>query len=595
MPEPTSSASLEEKHDLTAKELEEERQYELAAKEIAEKVQRQQEGLESAMISDEHKDDNFQTMEEIKSLLDAQVEAIFDSKQKQSNSTGFSIFPRSPIFSNSGKSEHKLDPEVSEKIGKWYTERSKYIPVRLTFDERKYLRMVQSVFKVSEYTDIVDGKVYSNPNRRVKAQLQNISSILTSFLVCSGQESEEGFEEFVDDFKTIFELARRYKIMNPEKMRGTYGKMMYLLQDSRTASVQDSLGFSLVEPEEKETGVKAGKIKTVYSVLKEAGVEEVLKSEWISTATREISAEGKKRALVEKELKIKEHALKYISQQFENDRISAEDIKQCILSIGDNANYLKFNCEPVEYLIYLLKDLFSEETDESEYSLAISGVASDCSTSRLSHSHVRQYSYVLQSLTLWREILHDIFRLWYLAEQDLLDENLQYKLRNTGQGMNRLQQAPRTLKAMKSILYAVQQKLGHTDQGWVGSSVIHLGDSNVPNAFMFIDKYNQVPRILNPIVLCLKNLDSFVAKDQGLMRIVKIKYGSIQNVKKVILRSFFREAFDGSGGDNFFEAGSCIDGRLTSAWNWCQRLPEKEFYNFFKLSGFMGFDGDFQT
>lgn len=29
----------------------------------------------------------------------------------------------------------------------------------------------------------------------------------------------------------------------------------------------------------------------------------------------------------------------------------------------------------------------------------------------------------------------------------------------------------------------------------------------------------------------------------------------------------FRHGFDGSGGDNYFDAGSCIDGRLTSAWN----------------------------
>ena len=27
------------------------------------------------------------------------------------------------------------------------------------------------------------------------------------------------------------------------------------------------------------------------------------------------------------------------------------------------------------------------------------------------------------------------------------------------------------------------------------------------------------------------------------------------------------------GADNFFEAGSCVDGRLTSAWNWCAQVP----------------------
>ena len=53
-----------------------------------------------------------------------------------------------------------------------------------------------------------------------------------------------------------------------------------------------------------------------------------------------------------------------------------------------------------------------------------------------------------------------------------------YRLMDTGQGLNRVQACPR-------ILNKCQSELG----GWVGSSVIHLGDRNVPNALMFIDKY----------------------------------------------------------------------------------------------------------
>ena len=44
-----------------------------------------------------------------------------------------------------------------------------------------------------------------------------------------------------------------------------------------------------------------------------------------------------------------------------------------------------------------------------------------------------------------------------------------------------------------------------------------------------------------------------------------------------MLADFFRHAFDGSGADNYYDAGSRIDGRLTSAWNWCSKLEKKPF------------------
>ena len=74
---------------------------------------------------------------------------------------------------------------------------------------------------------------------------------------------------------------------------------------------------------------------------------------------------------------------------------------------------------------------------------------------------------------------------------------------------------------------------------------------------------------------------------------VQAVFGSPEAAKLQILADFFRHGFDGSGADNFYDAGSCIDGRLTSCWNWCSKLEKKPFHAVFLLTGFVGFDGDF--
>ena len=111
---------------------------------------------------------------------------------------------------------------------------------------------------------------------------------------------------------------------------------------------------------------------------------------------------------------------------------------------------------------------------------------------------------------------------------------------------------------------------------------------------MFIDKYTQVPRILAPVVLVIEQIDT-LAQDAGICAYINTQFGSADRLKKTILTDFFRHAFDGSGADNFFDAGSCIDGRLTSAWHWCSQIEKKSYFPIFKLAGFNSFDGDFKA
>jgi len=268
------------------------------------------------------------------------------------------------------------------------------------------------------------------------------------------------------------------------------------------------------------------------------------------------------------------------------EELTEDAVEQCVYSLGDHSTYLRFNREPCDRLIQLLKEHFHpDEIREGDLECSLA-IEEGKDGARLSHSHQRQYTFVLQSMTLWREVLDNMFQLWHLAEEDLLDEEHAYNLTHTGQGLHRVQKSPRSVVAVQKILAKVQRKVG----GWIGSSTVHLGDHNVPNALMFIDKYIQVPRFLGPLVLTLDKIPQLANMSDGMQGYVG-HFGGVKRLMKIILADFFRHAFDGSGADNFFDAGSCIDGRLTSAWNWCSCIEQKPYFPIFLLTGFHGFDG----
>jgi len=464
-----------------------------------------------------------------------------------------------------------------------FGERAKYIPLRLTPEERKILRLLEAALHVSEYTDVVDVLSYKSKTGRVTKQLKEICAIMCGLVVASDYRAGQKLivdKEFKDNeafFQRVFEIGRRHKVMNPEKMRSEYGKLVYLLQDSQSMEVQELLDFRLVKP-----------LNTVDAFLRERGGEALLRDALMETATAEIMHEGLARHEVQRMIKKKEKAREVIASRYASGTLSRDDILHCLYSISDNNAFLRFNRDPVDKMIAMMNEFFDPQVQEKGFSL---GISLGMNGARLSHNHQRQFTYVSQTLMLWREIANDTFKLWYLAESDLLCERNRYGLTNTGQGLNRVQQAPRVGKAMYDILATCQRKLG----GWVGSSVVHLGDHNVPNALMFLDKYSQVSRILSPIVLVIDELPR-LAKDPGIKSYIDATFGSVESCQKCILCDFVRHGFDGSGADNFFDAGSCIDGRLTSAWNWCSRIEKKPFYHVFKLAGFTGFDGgDFRS
>ncbi|KAF7792842.1 hypothetical protein EIP86_003943 [Pleurotus ostreatoroseus] len=490
----------------------------------------------------------------------------------------------------------ETQPAVGSKVGEWFVERAKYIPVRLTLSERKFLRLLEAALNVSEYTDKIDTLGFGQSKaKRIVYQIRELCAILSGLVLSAdykqGQElfQDRDFAANDEFYQFLFELGRRHKIMNPDKMRSTYGKLIYLLQASwRTQSpeIKDTLGFSCVKP-----------IKTVHTLLAENDAIDLLRDDLVAVATQEIYSEGRTRREIQRDIKAKERAIETLVSKYQRKKLTQEEVRQCLYSIGDNHAFLRTNRDPCDRMIAYLKEHFHPtQAKDAKSSLAI---RSGRGGARLSHDHSKQYAYVLQSLTLWREILHetelklkydenpDMFHLWYLAESDLLSENIHYRLRDTGQGLNRVQAAPKTSHMMHTILNRAQRSIG----SWVGSSVIHMGDHNVPNALMFIDKYSQIYRILLPICNTVSQIPGLMDKP-ALRSYIEDEFGSSEGCIREILGDFFRHGFDGSGADNFFDAGSCIDGRLTSAWNWCSSLEKKRYFPIFLLTGFIGFDGD---
>lgn len=465
---------------------------------------------------------------------------------------------------------------IEQHIMKGIKRQVKYIPMRLTLDERKLLRLLQAALNVSEYTDKIDILAYTSKLRRIVVQLKEICSILVGLTIsCDFKKGTEmindrDFKDNEDFFKQIFEIGRRYKIMNPEKMRDSFGKLMYMVMDSTLPEIRDHMEFDLYSP-----------IKTVqlYLESKDKSAVELFNDILIVHATLEISPLKKSRFQIQKEIKLKESLIKKLSEKYSSSKISKDEICQVLYSIGDFNSYTNTNRKPIQRMLKRLQEF--ENTDKYKLNIKFG-----LKGARLTHDHSKQYQYVSQSLQLWSLIQREMIKLWSLLDDDLLSSHL-YNLQNTGQGLNRVKLSPQVSRYMYLILSECQKEA----KKWIGSSVVHLGDYTVPNSLFFLDKYIQVPRILIPIDLTLDKLDELY-RDPNLKIYIDNEFGSLKDLEMTILQDFFAYAFDGSGTNDFYSSGSCIDGRLTSAWNWANEIHKKKYYKIFLLTGFIGFNGN---
>jgi len=89
---------------------------------------------------------------------------------------------------------------------------------------------------------------------------------------------------------------------------------------------------------------------------------------------------------------------------------------------------------------------------------------------------------------------------------------------------------------------------------------------------------------------CLRRIGTAKNRLDGPLLSVRLPGGLLSSLTPSLPHSLPPFHSCPTGGDNFYDAGSCIDGRLTSAWNWCSQLSSKPFYPIFKLTGFASFD-----
>lgn len=252
-------------------------------------------------------------------------------------------------------------------------------------------------------------------------------------------------------FQTMFEIGRRNKVLNPSSMRTTYGKMMYMLQDSQNPTVAQTLGFSLhkdlllIGPYlERNHCIELLHDPRLECAIQYIDDRDIVTGEKLPRETLQVLLHGKSNVMEELILKysrnddVSQSDDHHSRKMTKTSNLTKDEVRRVIESLADAVVYIESNVRPVLKMLEYLKQNFHPEIEQprsapsssSQYaSLALrgrlnGGYGSSNSQYRygisaynhfgsnssegptLTHSHSEQYTFVEQSLRLWSKVCY---------------------------------------------------------------------------------------------------------------------------------------------------------------------------------------------
>ena len=302
-----------------------------------------------------------------------------------------------------------------------------FVPMRLTEQERKLLSLLEGALEVSEYTDHVDVLGYYSKLETMVLHSELLLQELAGLFVVdngklgaqkfggaagstqkqvyqrkreekqkrqgyNGRHNGHGREREQEDcgkharnaefFQKVFEVGRRFKVMNPGKMRGTYGKLMHILQDSRKPEVQRRLGFDPVIKIQTTIVFLRSEYNLTDTQLETLFYDKLLRHATLDVAHETAAGHGSAEEVSQrKQVAITALMEKYaepeggsatMAADSDDVRISGEDLRRVLDSLSDSTNYLANNMAPVGEMLGMLRQNFERCSAEYPWSLSLS-------------------------------------------------------------------------------------------------------------------------------------------------------------------------------------------------------------------------------